>query len=633
MVCLGYLLSQVLLLVLVDAEKLHHNRDFSDIQQFSNNQARPIQTLLSAKEYLFKYGWIKPVNWDYLEHEKEQDTVPPDIFAPLTEGYVKSRNVEKSSTTEPTMDPGFSKALKHFQEVNKLPVTGILDDATKTAMNRPRCGVPDYKVSQNDDDPGDKEEIKANSAHNTSDSNGVYNKSTVEVNSTNITNSSGINFNRTQLFLQKLVEHSRKKRSNTDYIDNSTPGLGFSKPVLKWRLLSEGYSTRLPPDDQRETLKQAFRRWSEVIPLNFEEDLRTQATQIDIKMGFGTRKHLGCSQVFDGTGQVYAHAWHLGDVHFDDDEHFVLPKNDQGISLLKVAVHEIGHVLGLSHINRPGSVMQANYIPEDTNLELDWMDRKAIQQIYGSCENSFSTVFDWVYTERSLSGDLVYRFNTYFFRNSWYWMYENRNNRTRYGDPILLTSGWRGLPSSNIDAFVHVWTLNKDYTLFFKGTQYWRYNNEKDEAYKDDPEGGVYPKLISEGFPGISSPIDTAYFDKRDHNIYFFRGNDVTAFNVDHNSKVAGYPKRTVDVFPPVSSNDHPVGNLDAAYFSYYYQAIYFFKDNIFWRVVDEKDKTLNHSLPHNGLFPNQRIKDHWFDICDVDPSMMNMVLSSKINN
>ncbi|XP_039607787.1 matrix metalloproteinase-21-like isoform X2 [Polypterus senegalus] len=547
MVCLGYLLSQVLLLVLADAEKLHHNRDFSDIQQPSNNQARPIQTLQSAKEYLSKYGWIKPVNWDYLEHEKEEDTVPPDIFAPLIEGYVKSRNVEKSSTTEPTMDSGFNKALKRFQEVNKLPVTGILDDATKTAMNRPRCGVPDYKVSQNDDDPGDKEEIKSNSENNTSDSNGVYNKSTVEVNGTNITNSSSIDFNRTQHFLQKLVEHSRKKRSDTDYIDNSIPGLGFSKPVLKWRLLGEGYSTRLPPGDQRETLKQAFRRWSEVIPLNFEEDLRTNANQIDIKLGFGTRKHLGCSQVFDGTGQVYAHAWHLGDVHFDDDEHFVIPKNDQGISLLKVAVHEIGHVLGLSHINRPGSVMQANYIPEDTNLELDWMDRKAIQQIYG--------------------------------------------------------------------------------------TQYWRYNNEKDEAYKDDPEGGVYPKLISEGFPGISSPIDTAYFDKRDHNIYFFRGNDVTAFNVDYNSKVAGYPKRIVDVFPPVSSNDHPVGNLDAAYFSYYYQAIYFFKDNIFWRVVDEKDKTVNHSLPHNGLFPNQRIKDQWFDICDVHPSMMNTASSSKINN
>ncbi|GCC41676.1 hypothetical protein chiPu_0025519, partial [Chiloscyllium punctatum] len=94
-------------------------------------------------------------------------------------------------------------------------------------------------------------------------------------------------------------------------------------------------------------------------------------------------RHLGCSQVFDGTGQEYAHAWRLGDVHFDDDEHFVSPSSSEGISLLTVAVHEIGHVLGLPHIRRPGSIMHPNYIPQDSkDLELDWYDRKAIQQIY-----------------------------------------------------------------------------------------------------------------------------------------------------------------------------------------------------------------------------------------------------------
>lgn len=61
------------------------------------------------------------------------------------------------------------------------------------------------------------------------------------------------------------------------------------------------------------------------------------------------------------------------------------------------------------------------------------------------------------------------RFSTYFFRSSWYWLYENRNNRTRYGDPIQILTGWRGIPAQNIDAFVHIWTWRRDERYFFKG--------------------------------------------------------------------------------------------------------------------------------------------------------------------
>ncbi|MBN3283716.1 MMP21 protein, partial [Polyodon spathula] len=435
-----------------------------------------------------RYGWIKLVNWETLEYHnvlipQEEDPAPPDILSFISEGQSMGRYINELQPTELTPHSSFIKALKHFQEANSLPVTGLLDSVTKEAMNRPRCGVPDHKASP---------EVK-----------------------------------------------------NINSFDQSND-TRFSKATLKWRLLGEGYSAWLPIDDQRYTLKQAFRTWSEVMPLNFEEDLTSLASQIDIKLGFGTRRHLGCSQAFDGTGQVFAHAWHLGDIHFDDDEHFVPPKSNQGTSLLKVVVHEIGHVLGLSHINRPGSVMQANYIPQDANLELDWMDRKAIQQIYGACENSFSTVFDWVYNETNQFGELAYRFNTYFFRISWYWMYENRNNRTRYGDPNLL---------------------------------------------------------------------------------------GVTAFNVDLRSMVAGYPRRIDDVFPAVVDDDHPVGNLNAVYFSYYNQAIYFFKDRVFWKVVDDKERLVNPALPYNSLLPHHKISEQWFDICDVHPSMLNVVSTSTANN
>lgn len=49
-----------------------------------------------------------------------------------------------------------------------------------------------------------------------------------------------------------------------------------------------------------------------------------------------TGRHLGCPRVFDGSGQEFAHAWRLGEIHFDDDEHFTPLSSDTGISLLKV---------------------------------------------------------------------------------------------------------------------------------------------------------------------------------------------------------------------------------------------------------------------------------------------------------
>lgn len=55
------------------------------------------------------------------------------------------------------------------------------------------------------------------------------------------------------------------------------------------------------------------------------------------------------------------------------------------------------------------------------------------------------------------------------------------------------------------------------------GTQFWRYDGENDKVFTEDPEGHRYPRLISEGFPGVPGPIDTAFYDRRDSHIYFFK--------------------------------------------------------------------------------------------------------------
>uniref|UniRef100_A0A2K5IPA6 Matrix metalloproteinase-21 n=1 Tax=Colobus angolensis palliatus TaxID=336983 RepID=A0A2K5IPA6_COLAP len=399
----------------------------------------------------------------------------------------------------------------------------------------------------------------------------------------------------------------------------------FSKRTLSWRLLGEALSSQLSAAEQRRIVALAFRMWSEVTPLNFREDLAAPGAAVDIKLGFGRGRHLGCPRAFDGSGQEFAHAWRLGDIHFDDDEHFTPPTSDMGISLLKVAVHEIGHVLGLPHTYRTGSIMQPNYIPQEPAFELNWSDRKAIQKLYGSCEGSFDTAFDWIRKERNQYGEVMVRFSTYFFRNSWYWLYENRNNRTRYGDPIKILTGWHGIPTYNIDAFVHIWTWKRDERYFFRGNQYWRYDSDKDQALTEDEQGKSYPKLISEGFPGIPSPLDTAFYDRRQKLIYFFKESLVFAFDVNRNRVLNSYPRKITEVFPAIIPQNHPFRNIDSAYYSYAYNSIFFFKGNAYWKVVNDKDKQQNSWLPANGLFPKKFISEKWFDVCDVHISTLNM--------
>ncbi|XP_067858449.1 matrix metallopeptidase-21 [Heptranchias perlo] len=615
---LAFQLSVLLVTVITwaDCEKLFHIRDHSDIALSSERWARPILDQKAAEQYLSKYGWTQQVNWKNIGYQNvenlaDKHPAPKDVLDLIKEGTYGSRQREQPQA-ERTKSNAYIKALKQFQKINGIPVTGELDKATKGVMNKPRCGVPDKVLSN--DTLMDNETSIANQ-------NIGFNKTTTDNNGgTNVTISSN---GRKKRFLQLLFAPRRQVSVGPDLF-NRAPRMAFSKPKLTWRLMGEGYSNQLSIEDQKHVLRMAFRMWSEVVPLEFEENTHSPALMIDIKLGFGTGRHMGCTRTFDGNGQEFAHAWQLGDIHFDDDDHFTTPSNGNGISLLKVAVHELGHVLGLPHIYRTGSVMQPNYIPQDSPFELDWLDRKAIQQLYGVCESPFDTVFDWIHKEKNQYGELMIQFNTYFFRNELYWLYENRNNRTRYGDPIALSVGWQGIPSSGIDAFVHMWTWTRDAIYFFKGTQYWRYDNENDQTYREDTEGNKYPKLISEGFPGVPSPIDTAFYHRRDQNIYFFKGSNVTTFNVNTN-QINGYPKRIIDVFPPVILNDHPIENLNAVYYSYHYQSIFFFKSNFFWKVVDEWDKKQNPLLPLNGLLPKRNISDQWFDICNVHYSMLNM--------
>ena len=108
--------------------------------------------------------------------------------------------------------------------------------------------------------------------------------------------------------------------------------------------------------------------------LNLILHIQTDSGVGDIEIRFESGEH-GDGDAFDKSGGTLAHAFFpqqgraSGDIHFDDDEFWTLG-SFSGINLTQVAVHEIGHSLGLEHTNVRGAIMFPSYEGYRPDLDL-----------------------------------------------------------------------------------------------------------------------------------------------------------------------------------------------------------------------------------------------------------------------
>ncbi|XP_062950277.1 macrophage metalloelastase-like [Cynocephalus volans] len=336
----------------------------------------------------------------------------------------------------------------------------------------------------------------------------------------------------------------------------------WHKRSLTYRITN--YTPDMKREDADDAIQKAFQVWSDVTPLKF---IKVNQGEADIMILFAYGDH-GDFSAFDGRGGILAHAFAPGariggDVHFDEHEQWT--ENHRGVNLFLVAVHEIGHSLGLTHSNDQRAIMFPSYRylnPNTFRLSAD--DIRGIQSLYGgpgkhpliptpnnpnsaACDPNLS--FDFVTTV----GDKIF-----FFKDRYFWWKFPERPKTSVS---LISSLWPTLPSG-IQAAYEIAARSQVY--LFKDDKYWLISNLRPQPN--------YPKSIrSLGFPDSVKKIDGAVFNPLFHKTYFFVDDQFWRYDERRHSMDPGYPKLTTKYFPGIGPKIDAVFYFKSKYY-YFFQ-------------------------------------------------------------
>ncbi|KAI5341101.1 PREDICTED: metalloendoase [Prunus dulcis] len=139
------------------------------------------------------------------------------------------------------------------------------------------------------------------------------------------------------------------------------------------------------PSEAVGAVARAFATWQGNTHFTFSQAQSFESA--DLKIGFGRGDHGdGANNAFDGPGKTAAHAfWPTdGRFHYDADETWVVGAVPGGVDLETVALHEIGHLLGLGHSSVPGAIMLPEILIGVTRQSLHADDIQGIRALYNT---------------------------------------------------------------------------------------------------------------------------------------------------------------------------------------------------------------------------------------------------------